>query len=472
MQLLLINPGNPLVSLVKVEESRWNRYRVWKPLGLLVLAGMTPPEWEVTIFDENRGVPDYSSFPRPDLVGITAFTSQALRAYQVAAEFRGRGVPVVMGGIHATMCPQEALERVDAVVSGEAENVWGMVLEDARKGSLKRVYPGTEVEMDKLPLARHDLLSGYYCGSIQTTRGCPLRCNFCSVPAFHGRSYRFRPIAQVIQEFKSIREKYVLFVDDNLIGVHREHFERAKNLFKALIRANIQKRWIAQVTANVGEDEELLRLAAKCGCMGFFVGFESGSMEGLREIDKNFNLLHARDLKARIRLIQRHGIGVAGSFMLGLDTDREGVGRRLAELAGKLGLDILNVLLLTPLPGTPLWRRMEDEGRITLNHFPEDWKYYTLTFPVMNYRNLSWEDLIREINSCNAEFYSYRRILHRMGVSLYHRRLLPFLVSTLSCRSNVQDCQKICRELGFDGYRGGGPYPAPSPLMAKPNGKI
>jgi radical SAM superfamily enzyme YgiQ (UPF0313 family) len=371
------------------------------------------------------------------------------------------------------MCPEEALERVDTVVSGEAENVWGMVLEDAREGILRRVYRGTEAEMDKVPLARHDLLSdGYYFGSIQTTRGCPLRCSFCSVPAFHGRSYRFRPITKVIQEFQWIREKYVLIVDDNLIGVHREHSERAKDLFKALIRADLRKRWIAQVTANVGEDEELLRLAARCGCVGLFVGFESGSPEGLREIDKNFNLLHARDLKARIRRIQRHGIGVAGSFMLGLDTDREGAGRRLAELAGELGLDILNVLLLTPLPGTPLWRRMEGEGRIAFNHFPEDWKYYTLLFPVLKYRNLSGDDLIREINSCNGEFYSYPRMLHRMGVSLYQRRLFPFLVSTLSCRSNVQDHRRICRELGFGENHGGRPDPAPSPLMTNPDGEI
>ena len=138
MRLYLINPSNPLVSLLKVKESRWNRYRVWKPLSLMVLAGLTPPEWEIRIVDENLGEPDYPAMPRPDLVGITAFTSQANRAYEVAAHFRRLGVPVVMGGIHATFCLDEALTRVDSVVTGEAEGIWPQVLEDTRHGSLKR----------------------------------------------------------------------------------------------------------------------------------------------------------------------------------------------------------------------------------------------------------------------------------------------------------------------------------------------
>ena len=219
MKLYLINPSNPLVSITKVRESRWNRYRVWKPLGLMVLAGMTPPEWEVTILDENMGTPDYAGMARPDLVGITAFTSQANRAYELAAYFRHLGVPVVMGGIHATMCLDEAMAHADAVVTGEAEGVWADVLEDARHGSLKRQYDGGLADIDAVPLARHELLSeGYAFGAIQTTRGCPLNCSFCSVTAFNGAQYRQRPIADVVREFQQIRERRVLVVDDNLVG--------------------------------------------------------------------------------------------------------------------------------------------------------------------------------------------------------------------------------------------------------------
>ena len=249
MRLYLINPCNPLVSIVQVKKSRWNRYRVWKPLSLLVVAGLTPPEWEIRIVDENLGVPDYPSMPRPDLVGITAFTSQANRAYEVAAHFRRVGVPVVMGGIHATMCLDEVMEHVDSVVTGEAEGIWPQVLEDVRHGSLKRRYDGGLAEMNEVPLARHDLLAtGYAFGAIQTTRGCPLNCNFCSVTAFNGAHYRQRPIADVVREFQSIREKRVLVVDDNLIGTRRDHIARAKDLFRAMAQANLRKKWIAQAT--------------------------------------------------------------------------------------------------------------------------------------------------------------------------------------------------------------------------------
>src|SRR3990172_7016505 len=332
MRLYLINPSNPLVSIVKVKESRWNRYRVWKPLGLMVLAGLTPPEWEISIVDENLGAPDYPAMPRPDLVGITAFTSQANRAYEVAAHFRRLGVPVVMGGIHATMCLDEVMERVDSVVTGEAEGIWPQVLEDALHSSLKRRYDGGLAEMNGVPVARHDLLAtGYVFGSIQTTRGCPLNCTFCSVTAFNGARYRQRPIPDVIREFQSIREKYVLVVDDNLIGTSTEHIARAKDLFRAMAKANLRKEWVAQATVNFADDEELLALAAKAGCGGVFIGFESPGVEGLRELGKKFNLLKGRDFRTSVRRIQRHNILVVGSFIVGFDVHEPGIGRSIAE---------------------------------------------------------------------------------------------------------------------------------------------
>ena len=283
MLLYLINPYNPLVSVVKSKLNRWNRYTVWKPLGLLVVAGLTPRDWETVVFDENVERRDYAHMPAPDLVGITAFTSQADRAYEIAREFRDRGIAVVMGGIHATMRPEEASRYVDSVATGEAESVWGQILTDKASGKLKPVYAGERINLNKAPIARHDLLKfGYRFGSIQTTRGCPLSCNFCSVTAFNGRHYRHRPISKVIDEFRTIREKLVLIVDDNLIGTRTDHIARAKELLRAMIESGIRKKWIAQVTMNFGDDEELLSLAAKAGCIGVFIGFESISPEGRR----------------------------------------------------------------------------------------------------------------------------------------------------------------------------------------------
>ena len=440
MRLFLINPSNPLVSIVKVKESRWNRYRVWKPLSLMVLAGLTPPEWEISIVDENLGAPDYAAMPRPDLVGITAFTSQANRAYEVAAHFRGLGVPVVMGGIHATLCQDEVMERVDSVVSGEAEGVWPRVLEDAIHGRLKRLYDGGLAEIRDVPLARHDLLNnGYAFGAIQTTRGCPLNCSFCSVTAFNGSRYRQRPIEDVVREFQSIREKRVLVVDDNLIGTRRKHIARAKDLLRALARANLRKQWVAQASINFSDDEELLSLAAKAGCSGVFIGFESPTPEGLAEVGKKFNLLKRHDFRASVRRIQRHGILVVGSFIIGLDVDEPGIGKHIAEVASHYGVDNLNALFLTPLPGTRLWDQMKLEGRIALDNFPEDWKYYTLTFPVARYKHLSLDGIIKEMISCDRKFYSMPRIMRRVWKSVWQRRKpLISLVGNLSYRNNLQ----------------------------------
>jgi len=440
MRLYLINPSNPLVSIVNVKESRWNRYRVWKPLSLMVLAGLTPPEWEISIVDENLGVPDYAAMPRPDLVGITAFTSQANRAYEVAAYFRRLGVPVVMGGIHATMCLDEVMERADSVVTREAEGIWPQVLDDARHGCLKRVYEGGLAEIKDVPLARHDLLaSGYAFGAIQTTRGCPLNCSFCSVTAFNGARYRQRPIPDVVREFQSIREKRVLVVDDNLIGTRPEHIDRAKDMFRAMAQANLRKEWVSQATINFADDEELLVLAAKAGCKGVFIGFESLSPEGLREIGKKFNLLKGRDFSASVRRIQRHNILVVGSFIIGLDIDERGIGKRIAEVARQYGVDNLNVLFLTPLPGTRLWDQMKSEDRIALDTFPQDWKYYTLTFPVARYKHLSLDGIIEEMISCDRGFYSMSHILQRVWSNLWHRRQpLISLVGNLSYRRNIR----------------------------------
>ena len=440
MRLYLINPSNPLVSIVKVKESRWNRYRVWKPLSLMVLAGLTPAEWETSIVDENLGAPNYPAMPRPDLVGITAFTSQANPAYEVATHFRRLGVPVVMGGIHATMCLDEAMARVDAVVTGEAESVWRQVLEDAGHGCLKRRYDGGQAEISGVPFARHDLLvGGYAFGAIQTTRGCPLNCTFCSVTAFNGAHYRQRPIPDVVREFQSIREKLVLVVDDNLIGTRLEHIARAKDLFRALAHADLRKEWIAQATVNFADDEEVLALARKAGCRAVFIGFESPTPEGLLECGKKFHLLKGRDFRASVRRIRRHGIVVVGSFVLGLDVDEPGIGKRIFEAAVHYGVDFLHTTFLTPLPGTRLWEQMKSEGRIALDDFPGDWTYFTLMLPVARYKHLSLSGVMDEMQSCNRDFYSIPRILRRAWCNLWQRRMPLFtLVGNLSFRRNTQ----------------------------------
>ena len=206
-----------------------------------------------------------------------------------------------------------------------------------------------------------------------------------------------------------------------------------------MAQADLRKQWVAQASINFADDEELLGLAAKAGCMGVFIGFETATPEGLSELGKKFNLLKGRDFRASVRRIQRHRIMVVGSFILGLDIDRAGIGELIAETAVRYGVDSINVGFLTPLPGTRLWDQMKSEDRVALDTFPEDWKYYTLNFPVARYRHLSQDGIIREMISCSSNFYSLPRIAHRVAGNLRHRREpLVSLVANLSYRRNFR----------------------------------
>ena len=220
-----------------------------------------------------------------------------------------------------------------------------------------------------------------------------------------------------------------------------------------MIQANIRKKWIAQVTINMADDDELLRLAAKAGCTGILIGFESTSVEGLMEINKRFYTLPVRDFRAAVQRIQRHGILVGGSFIMGLDVDKHGIGQQIADTANHWNLDILNVHFLTPFPGTRLWKKMELEGHIIANSFPEDWKYYTLKFPVCRYKHLSWADMLSEYEICLRVFHSYPRILRRVfGHLLRRRKLVTSLViagTNFSYRSTIRSYRKKFQELNL-----------------------
>jgi radical SAM superfamily enzyme YgiQ (UPF0313 family) len=248
-----------------------------------------------------------------------------------------------------------------------------------------------------------------------------------------------------VVEFKTIREKYVLIVDDNLCGTRASHIRRTKDLFRAMIGARLSKRWFCQVTINMADDDELLELAAKAGCMGAFIGFEATTPEGLAEVHKKFNIQNGRDFGVSVRRIRRHGIFVVGSFIMGLDADRKGIGKRIAETAESYGVDVLNLLILTPLPGTVLWKKMEEEGRIVANKYPHDWQYYTLTFPVAEYRNLSWDDLIAESDECFRSFYSLGQIFRRAGRRLWDTGTPISLVLSLLSSFSYRKTELIYR---------------------------
>jgi len=372
------------------------------PLVLPLLAGLTPPDVDVRLVDENVEAIDTNA--DVDWVAITCMTASAPRAYVIADAFRQRGVPVVMGGIHPTVLPDEAAAHADAVVVGEAEPVWREVLADLAAGRLRPRYEHAGYsDLVGLPRPRRELLQvdRYLTTNVvQTGRGCPNACSFCTVSTVSGRRYRFRPVGEVVEEVSSLGG-WIGFVDDNIAG----HPRRAKELFEALIP--LRTRWVGQADLTMAKDRELLSLAARSGCKAMFVGLESLSQENLRAISKSANL--GTDMGAAIRTIHKAGIEIIGSFVLGLDGDDDGVFARTVAFAEQHKLVAAQFAVLTPFPGTVVYQQLEREGRI-VDH---DWSRYTMSNVVFRPRHMTDLELRQGQRYVYGRFYSIPSILKR-----------------------------------------------------------
>lgn len=379
---------------------------LFPPLNLATLAALTPAEHEVAIDDGCLG--PVTSNRTADLVAITAMTAQAPAAYAVADGYRARGIPVVLGGIHPSMCPEEAGQHADAVVLGEADRLWPDLIQDFAHGRMKARYHDPEpVDLAQVVPPRRDLLDsrGYVIfNSVQTTRGCPFNCNFCSVTTMSGVRYRFKPAEKVVEEVRALDNRFIYFVDDNIIGVPR----RAKELFKAL--APLKLGWASQVTINFARDSELMRLARESGCYGVFIGFETFSNESIRDAGKGVN--RPDEYLRDIGRIHAAGIKVWGSFIFGFDNDSLDVFRQTLEFIEKSGMEFAQFSLLTPLPGTALFRQFEDERRIV----HRDWSKYDLGSIVFDHPLVSAQRLHFEKNHAWRRFYSIRSMLRRLGM--------------------------------------------------------
>ncbi len=282
-RLILINPSNTNKGLGNI------RATAWPPLNLPYLAAVTPNHYHIEVLDENIEPFEYRE---ADIVGITAYTASVYRAYQIAQIYRKKGIPTVMGGIHVSMMPEEAVNYCDAVVIGEAENIWPKVLEDFESGKLQKQYKGTWTNLENLPFPRRDILRNpyYQWGSIQTSRGCPMNCTFCSVTAFNGRRFRRRPIDAVIEELEQIPQKKIMITDDNIIGHGKADLEWTRNFFLRILEKGIKKIFFAQSSIIFGEDPELIRLASRAGLKIVFIGVETINPKTLKSYGKNINL--------------------------------------------------------------------------------------------------------------------------------------------------------------------------------------
>ncbi|MFA5417109.1 MAG: radical SAM protein [Bacteroidales bacterium] len=345
------------------------------PLALGIIAALTPDNWEVEIHDENF---EEFRFKEADMVAITALTANVGRAYEIAGMYREVGICTVIGGIHVSMMPEEALEYVDTIVTGEAESIWSNLIHDFEHQQLKRRYHGELKPMVNAPLPRRDLFHpSYVYANIQTSRGCPMSCDFCSVHTFNGSKYRQRPVNDVLDELETITQDLVYFVDDNIIGYSPQSAQRAITLFKGMIDRGIKKDWYCQASLNVADNEEVLKYAAESGCKMILIGIESEKQEQLVEVNKKLNLkMGVHQYEEVFAKIHKYGISVLGALIYGLDSDSSEDLKLRTQFAINSGIDAMQATIVTPLPGTGLFNRMKKENRLLYTNFPEDWKHY------------------------------------------------------------------------------------------------
>jgi radical SAM superfamily enzyme YgiQ (UPF0313 family) len=408
---------------IKIIIPSWPKDSFWDvitfkfpSLSTILLAALTPAGHEVHIHDEGIAPLDFDE--KCDLVAITAMTPLAPRGYEIAEQYRHKGVTVVMGGIHPTWLPEEAIDHCDAVVIGEADEIWAEVVQDALHGRLKRFYQQRKrTDLSLLPLPRRELLptKGYFFeNTIQTTRGCPFDCEFCSVTAIYGGTYRTRPLTEVEREIKALRRApaYIFFVDDNIVGDMRH----ARELFSMLSQYRL--RWVSQCPISVAQNEKLVRLMAKAGCHGMFIGFESLSPENLRLMGKRTNKVERYE--AGIKRLHDHGIGVHASFVFGYDYDNPSVFENFITFANRNHIDGAFLPLLTPFPGTRIHQRLKKEGRI----LTEDWSKYDMATVVFRPKGITIEQLQEGFWWVNKEFYSLRSMARRIFQPFAIRRSL------------------------------------------------
>lgn len=403
MKIQLLSPAG------EIHRNRTGIFKTslrYAPLTLSTLAALVPEDLDAEITLQDEGVESLNLDFDADLVGITAITGTAPRAYEIADRLRAKGHTVVLGGVHTTLMPEEAARHADSLVLGYAEQSWPQLLRDFSCGGLKpRYWAPTGRVLAGVPIARRDLLKrDRYAtvNSIEATRGCPHRCEFCVVPTAWQNTYAHRPVAEVIAELATFEKRHALFIDLSPV----EDVRYAKELYRAMIP--LRMRWVGLATTRIAEDDELLRLASRSGCKGLLLGFESISQATLDRTRKHF---HAADGYIDVvKKLHDHGIGIQGCFIFGFDNDDESVFERTVEFVDKARIDLPRYAVLTPFPGTPLYRRLETEGRL----LHKNWSLYDVEHVVFQPKQMSPERLQEGLEWSWRQSYSWGSFLRRV----------------------------------------------------------
>lgn len=403
MKILFIKPGmHDIIQGYEIHKASM------EPLQLAILAALTPKDIDVVMYDDR--IEDIPFDESTDLVAITVDTFTARRAYEISAEFKKRHRVVILGGIHVTLLPDEALQHADAIVTGDAENIWESVMRDAQQGTLKPIYKGSYYESEEGTIPRRDIFKNKKyipISLVQFSRGCRHNCTYCSVSKYFNRTHICRNIDNVIREIEKDNLKRILFVDDNIVA----NKKKAKEFFRALIPLKI--KWASQASINMVHDPELLTLMEKSGCVGHLIGFESINIKSLKLFNKVTNMKDYDNYRTAIQLLRDHGFLIWASFMLGNDCDTPDSIKETVQFAidNKFTLSFFHILM--PYPGTVVYETLKAENRLLYN---EKWWIH----PEFQYNSAVFlpklftpEELSKETVRANKAFYTVHSIASR-----------------------------------------------------------
>jgi radical SAM superfamily enzyme YgiQ (UPF0313 family) len=389
-RLLLINPAMAVNGL---RLPNAGGMATMEPLALGYVAALTPEHWDVRIVDEVfEEIPEDNGWDRPDLVGLTSLSITVPRAYEIARRYRQMGVPVVMGGVHATLLPEEVVRYVDVAFQGEAEGKWPRLIRDFEAGRLQPHYNGGATALRDLPWPRRELYRRrYFMRLVSASRGCRYRCEFCTLWKLEGGRYRARPQSEVIAELEATSSRRpILFTDENVFTDR----DWALGLFGTMAAMGHNRAYAVQASLNIADDSEMLSALKRSGCMTVLIGFESLNEESLRVMRKGVNLgIGVKQYREKIEKLHDQGLATSGTFMFGNDGDGPDVFERTVDFVLESGLDLAHFGLLTPNPGTDLFDRLAREGRLLYTDFPADYARYDLQTAVFRPEGMTPEQL-------------------------------------------------------------------------------
>ncbi len=450
LKLLKSRKCIPMIDLTFCYPSNANEKTgtelLYSPLALSYMASHTPDYYNKKLVDEYVGEPMDPDHIQSDLVAMSPLTPGVTRAYKLADRLRERGITCVIGGAHASALPQEALQHFDAVIIGEGETPWQEFLEDFEKGDINKTYFGPmNVPLDDLhPPDRDFIHPNYDFPSVLTSRGCPYHCSFCYLTVYRKKSFRMMPHDTIMADLERVKDNFaIIFTDENFMGYTEETVENRKILLEKMIRRDdFNFYWGCQTTAKLSKEPELMDLMYRAGCRAVFIGFESLDQDSLQEVNKQHNI--GMNYKEAVEKIHDHNIAVIASTILGMDSHKKNYHKKLLKDLKEIKADYARVFLMGAWPGTPLYKKLEEEGRVG-----DNWDQFRQDTPNIEFKHYTHEEIVKARKEVMDGFFSFTHILRIIGRWLFRDRTLIGVFLRMMWRMMFSERIRYNRALEF-----------------------